>query len=102
MSAALLDGKALSARMRGRLGQEAAAAMDAECAAAMRKSDYALVDRLHQIARTSPAVLQAAGELIADPQNSMADGVLAGGDGESRICGYGRTRSFLPEYRGST
>ena len=60
------------------LGQEAAAAMDAECAAAMRKSDYALVDRLHQIARTSPAVLQAAGELIADPQNSMADGVLAG------------------------
>ena len=60
------------------LGQEAAAAMDAECAAAMRKSDYALVDRLHQIARTSPAVLQSAVELIADPQNSMADGVLAG------------------------
>ena len=36
------------------LGQEAAAAMDAECAAAMRKSDYALVDRLHQ---TSPEPL---------------------------------------------
>ncbi len=42
----------------------------------MRKSDYALVDRLHQVA--PPAVLQSAVELIADPQNSMADGVLAG------------------------
>ena len=60
------------------LGQEAAAAMDAECAAAMGKAGYAQVERLHQIARTSPTVLLAAEERIADAQNSMADGVLAG------------------------
>ena len=59
------------------LGQEAAAAMDAEYAAAMG-TGYARVHRLHQIARTSPSVLLAAEELIADPRNSMADGVLAG------------------------
>ena len=59
------------------LGVAAAAAMDAEYPAA-HPSDYDQTRRLHQLARTDPDVLLEAQRLIADPQNSMAGGVLAG------------------------
>lgn len=53
------------------LGTAAAAAMGAE------KSPLHTT-RLHQLARTDPDTLLEAQRLIADPQNSMAGGVLAG------------------------
>ena len=53
------------------LGTAAAAAMGAE------KSPLHTT-RLHQLARTAPDTLLEAQRLIADPQNSMAGGVLAG------------------------
>ena len=59
------------------LGSAAAAAMDAEYSAAV-PAGYIQTMRLHQLARTTPAVLLEAQKLIADPRNSMADGVLAG------------------------
>jgi hypothetical protein len=59
------------------LGSAAAAAMDAECPAAV-PAGYIQTKRLHQLARTNPTVLLEAQKLIADPRNSMADGVLAG------------------------
>ena len=59
------------------LGSAAAAAMDAECPAA-RPIGYAQTKRLHRLARTHPEALLEAQCLIADPQNSMAAGVLAG------------------------
>ena len=60
------------------LGLAAAAAMDAEHIAARPNGGYAEVKRLHQLARTNPDALLEAQKLIADPQNSMAVGVLAG------------------------
>ena len=59
------------------LGQAAAAAMDAEYPAA-QPSGYGQIKRLHRLARIDPAALLEAQRFIADPQNSMADGVLAG------------------------
>lgn len=59
------------------LGTAAAAAMDAEYPAA-HPSGYDQTRRLHQLARTDPDALLEAQRLIADPQNSMAGGVLAG------------------------
>ena len=59
------------------LGTAAAAAMDAEYTAAW-PSGYDQTRRLHQLARTHPEALLEAQRLIADPQNSMAGGVLAG------------------------
>ena len=59
------------------LGMAAAAAMDAEYSAA-HPSDYDQTRRLHQLAHTNPDVLLEAQRLIADPQSSMAGGVLAG------------------------
>lgn len=59
------------------LGTAAAAAMDAEYPAA-HPSGYDQTRRLHQLARTDPAALLKAQRLIADPQSSMAGGVLAG------------------------
>ena len=56
------------------LGTAAAAAMDAEYPAAW-PSGY---DQTRQLARTHPEALLEAQRLIADPQNSMAGGVLAG------------------------
>lgn len=58
------------------LGPAAAAAMEAERAA--RDTRYGQTKRLHQVAKTSPEVLLEAEQLLADPQHSMADGVLAG------------------------
>ena len=59
------------------LGIGAAAAMDAECSAAA-PSGYDQTRRLHQLAHTHPDGLLEAQRLIADPQSSMAGGVLAG------------------------
>lgn len=59
------------------LGQAAAAAMDAEYSAAL-PAGYIQTARLHQLAKAEPATLLEAQALIADPRNSMADGVLAG------------------------
>lgn len=59
------------------LGRAAAAAMDAEYSAALPTGGIQTA-RLHQLAKREPAVLLEAQSLIADPQNSMADGVLAG------------------------
>ena len=59
------------------LGPGAAAAMDAEYPAAL-PNGYVQTRRLHQLAQTDPEALLEAQRLIADPQNSMADGVLAG------------------------
>ena len=61
----------------GALGQAAAAAMDAEHFAAFPAGDIQ-TEHLHQLARTDPAVLLEAQRFIADPKNSLADGVLAG------------------------
>lgn len=58
------------------LGTAAAAAMDAEHSAA-NPSNYIQIRRLHQLARTNPDALLEAQRLIADPQSSMAVGVLA-------------------------
>ena len=59
------------------LGQAAAAAMDAEYPAAA-PAGYVQMQRLHQLARVEPETLLKAQSFIADPRNSMADGVLAG------------------------
>ena len=59
------------------LGPAAAAAMDAEYTAAL-PNGYIQTKRLHQLVRANPDLLLEAQKLIADPQKSMADGVLAG------------------------
>lgn len=59
------------------LGPAAAAAIDAEYPSAW-PSGYEQTRRLHQLARTAPDTLLEAQRLIADPQNSMAVGILAG------------------------
>lgn len=59
------------------LGLAAAVAMDAEYLAAHPIS-YDPTKRLHPLARTNPDALMEAQKRIADPQNSMAAGMLAG------------------------
>ena len=59
------------------LGTAAAIAMDVEYPAA-HPIGYDQTRRLHQLAHTNPDALLEAQRLIADPQNSMAGGVLAG------------------------
>ena len=81
--AALFDGASFLAgddmfhRHCAVLGTAAAAAMEAERTAA-QPVGYSQVRQLHQLACTDPEVLLEAQTLIADPQTSMAGGVLAG------------------------
>lgn len=81
--AALFDGASFLAgddmfhRHCAVLGTAAAAAIEAERTAA-QPVGYSQVRQLHQLACTDPEVLLEAQTLIADPQTSMAGGVLAG------------------------